>query len=79
MGSTDFGTVQVRRERGRLVVQGFGRTDRGRKYLKATSVIDSPNIGEPGFKGALATSVKIIFGVDGSETPLSVNLPKTGV
>jgi hypothetical protein len=79
MGSTDFGTVQVRRERGRLVVQGFGRTDRGRKYLKATSVIDAPNIGESGFKSALATSVKIIFGEDGSEPLLSADLPKTGV
>lgn len=52
-----IGTIQVKRERGKLVVQGLGRTPRGQKYIKATIPIPAPTMAAKEFKAELTQAV----------------------
>lgn len=56
-----IGTVQVKRERGKLVVQGLGKTPRGQKFIKDTVELDAAHMSDPAFKSDLAKAVTEIF------------------
>lgn len=52
-----IGTIQVKRERGKLVVQGLGQTPRGKRFIRQTVVLSAPRIGAKEFKTELSTAV----------------------
>lgn len=62
-----IGTVQVKRERGKLVVQGLGATPRGQKYVKENVVLVAPHMSSPNFKGQLSTAVKQMLPEEGTQ------------
>ncbi len=55
--SHGIGAIQVKRERGVLVVQGLGRTPRGQKYIKATIPIAAPKMSDKNFKSEMTAAV----------------------
>lgn len=58
-----FATLEVRRMRGKLVLIGVGRTDRGQRFIKGQEEIDSTRIGSESFKGQLASAAtKLVAG-----------------
>lgn len=59
--ASGIGTVQVKRERGKLVVQGLGKTPRGQNFIKQTVVLSAKNIADPAFKSQMATAVAEMF------------------
>lgn len=52
-----IGTVEIRRERGKLVLQGKGQTPRGTKYIKAIEDIATKRVSDPEFKEEMAAAV----------------------
>lgn len=52
-----IGTIQVKRERGKLVVQGLGKTPRGQKFIKDTEVLGVKSPADPDFKTQLGAAV----------------------
>lgn len=60
-----IGTVQVKRERGELVVQGLGKTPRGQNFIKDTETLGVKSSADPAFKGKLVAAVAKMF----TETP----------
>lgn len=56
-----YGTIQVRMERGELVLIGMGKTGRGQSYAKRRVVIGSQSVRSPDFKGKLAAAVDKLF------------------
>lgn len=59
-----YGTIQVKRMRGRVVLMGMGKTGRGQRYIKRTVEIDVQNMRSKNFKGQLATAVDKLFNSD---------------
>ena len=57
-----IGTVEVRRERGKVIVQGKGRTPRGTQYIKSKQALDVKRVSDPGFKEELAAAVDKLLG-----------------
>lgn len=60
--TSTIGTIHVKRARGKLVVQGEGRTDRGQKYIIDVKKLDVETPGDPQFKAELALAVKEMIG-----------------
>lgn len=56
-----IGTVEVRRVRGKLVVQGMGRTARGTKFIAKQEELTPKNMKDKGFKSALSAAVLKLF------------------
>lgn len=56
-----IGTVQVKRERGVLVVQGLGQTPRGQNYIKDTKSLEVKGSSDPQFKGKLTAAIAQMF------------------
>lgn len=52
-----IGTVEVRRARGKLVVQGLGKTARGTRYIRQTIPLSVHKTSDKDFKKQLATAV----------------------
>lgn len=52
-----IGTVEVRRARGKLVVQGLGKTPRGTRFIRQTIGLSSKKTSDKGFKTELRTAV----------------------
>ncbi len=52
-----IGTVHVRRQRGKLVVQGDGKTPRGQSYIKETDALTASSMSDPAFKGQMGQAV----------------------
>lgn len=57
MGS-GVGTVEVRRMRGKIVVNGLGRTPRGQKFIRKTIELDVKSLDDPNFKDQLKTAIE---------------------
>lgn len=53
-----IGTIQVKTERGTLVVQGLGRSPRGTKYIKETLALKVTTMASKDFKAQMSTAVK---------------------
>ena len=51
-------TIHVKKERGKLVVQGIGKTPRGKGYILKTIALDAKTPADPAFKSQLAEAVK---------------------
>jgi len=60
-----IGTVVVKRSRGKLVVQGLGKTPRGQNYIKDTEALNVKTSADPAFKGNLTAAIAKMF----TETP----------
>ena len=56
-----YGTIQVKRMRGKVVLIGMGKTGRGQRYIKKTVAIDVKNMRSKDFKGQLATAVTKLY------------------
>jgi hypothetical protein len=56
-----FASVEVRMERGKLVLNGMGRTNRGQKYIKKQAPIDAKQMGDENYKPALKTALAKLF------------------
>lgn len=59
--SERYGTIQVKRMRGEVVLMGMGKTGRGQRYIKKTVAIDVKNMRSKNFKGQLKTAVDKLF------------------
>lgn len=56
--ASGIGTIQVKRERGKLVLQGLGKTPRGQKFIRDTEPLSAKNMDSPSFKADLSDAVK---------------------
>lgn len=56
-----IGTIQVKRERRTLVVQGLGQTPRGQKFIRQTIDLKCKSTADPAFKANLRTAVAEMF------------------
>lgn len=53
--------VVVRRQRGKLNVQGLGQTPRGQSYIKKSVVIEAATMADKNFKAELSDALKELF------------------
>ncbi|MCK5317996.1 MAG: hypothetical protein KAJ55_08780 [Anaerolineales bacterium] len=60
-----YGTLEVRRMRGNLVLIGLGRTERGQRYIKGQAPIASKDISSTNFKAQLAVAMAKLSGETG--------------
>lgn len=56
--TSGIGTVEVKRQRGKLVVQGLGKTPRGQKFIRETTELKASKLTSPEFKAEMAAAVK---------------------
>lgn len=56
-----IGTIEVRRQRGKLTVQGLGKTNRGQRFIQQTVEIDAKSMADKEFKEQMAAAVKQIL------------------
>lgn len=56
-----YGQVHVKRQRGKLVVIGFGQTPRGQKFIRKVEPVDAPRTADKNFKDDLTTAVAKLF------------------
>lgn len=56
-----YGTIQVKKMRGELVLIGMGKTGRGQTYIKRRVPIDCQNIRSKSFKGQLGSAVTKLY------------------
>ncbi len=59
--ASGIGRVQVKRSRGKLVVQGLGKTPRGQNYVKVVEQLDVKSTADPKFKGNLKAAIARMF------------------
>lgn len=59
--ASGIGTVQVKRSRGKLVVQGLGQTARGQRFIRQTIDLEVKNTRDPNFKSNLRTAIAEMF------------------
>lgn len=60
--SNGIATIQVKRQRGIVTVQGLGRTNRGQKFIKGNTGLSAVSFADPKFKGELLVAVKEMLG-----------------
>lgn len=63
-----IGTVEIKRVRGGLVLQGLGKTPRGQNFIRQTKALKPQKMSDPGFKSALASAVEEMF----EQSPLPI-------
>lgn len=51
-------TVEIRRSRGKLIVQATGRTARGQRYIKGSVPLTVKSMADPNFKREMAAAVE---------------------
>lgn len=56
--ASNIGKVEVKRERGKLVVQGSGETPRGKAFIRSTVVLAAERTTDPAFKEEISAAVK---------------------
>jgi hypothetical protein len=56
-----YGTIQVKRMRGELVLIGMGKTGRGQSYIKRRVPMEAKNIRSKSFKGQLTAAVAKLY------------------
>lgn len=56
-----IGTVEVKRSRGKMVVQGLGKTPRGQNFIKQRKELSAKTPADPAFKSELKTAVTEMF------------------
>lgn len=61
-------SVEIRKKRAGLLLQGIGRTPRGQKFLIAEEALKEKSSKEKDFKGDVKTAVKKMFDAQ-SDTP----------
>jgi len=64
--ASQYGLIQVKRSRGKLQVQGIGRTPKGAKFIKKSEGLVVKDIGDKDFKAELATAVGKLYVEEGS-------------
>lgn len=57
-----FATIEIRKQRGKMIVQGTGRTPRGQKYIKQQEPVTPAGPGKKNLKAALATAIDKLLG-----------------
>lgn len=56
-----IGTVEVKKSRGEMVVQGLGQSSRGTKFIKDRVPLGVKSSADPEFKGKLAAAITKMF------------------
>lgn len=59
--SNTYGTIEVKKMRGKMAVIGLGKTPRGQNYIKKIEETSSTSPADPKFKEELATAVAKLF------------------
>ena len=59
--SETYGTVEVKRTRGKMTIIGLGRTGRGQRYIKKVVPTEATTPTDPKFKAEQATAVAKLF------------------
>lgn len=59
--SYNYGQIHVKRQRGKLVVMGFGQTPRGQKFIRGIESLEVPKTTDKNFKAELANAVAKLF------------------
>lgn len=57
-----IGQVHVRKQRGQLVVIGFGQSPRGQKFIRDYHSLEAASPADPKFKGELKAAVEKLLG-----------------
>lgn len=70
--------VEVKKQRGKLVVQAIGTTPRGQKFLGEAVVLTAPSIAAPNFKSEMAAAVEKLYQEDLTESLLGPNIRDIG-
>lgn len=60
-----IGTVEVKKQRGKIVVNGLGQTPRGQNFIRKQKALGVARISDPKFKSEMAAAVTELL----SETP----------
>lgn len=60
-----IGTVQIRRQRGKLVVQGLGQTPRGQRFIRSTEDLKAPTMASKDFKDEVSVAITKMLGEAG--------------
>jgi len=60
--------IEVRVEKGKVLVQAIGRTPKGQRFIKAQEVLTVSSIADKNFKGEMTAAVDKILG-RGEPTP----------
>lgn len=55
--TSGIATVHVKKARGKIIVEGEGRTPRGQKYLKGNIPLKASKMSDKDFKSELAAAV----------------------
>lgn len=56
-----IGTVEVKRGRGGLVVQGLGKTPRGQNFIRQSKALNVKRMHDPAFKDELKLVIAEMF------------------
>lgn len=62
-----IGTIHVRPQRGKLVVQGDGKTPRGQRFIKETEALAVKSMADPNFKAQLSAAVNKMLPEEGTQ------------
>lgn len=57
MAKVNIGAVEIKRSKGKLTLQGLGKTPRGQKFLAASVEIEAKGMDDPKFKAELAKAM----------------------
>lgn len=68
------GTVHVRRQRGKLVVQGTSKTPRGTRFILNSAPIAAATMASPEFKEELMTAVEKVVGTTQPNLPFRAGI-----
>lgn len=60
--SAGIGTLEIKRQHGKLVVVALGKTPRGQNFIKDYVPLTVEKLGDPKFKTELAAAVSKMFG-----------------
>lgn len=59
--ASGIGTVEVKKGRGGLILQGLGKTPRGQNFIRQVKALDVQSSRDPALKAHLKTAVAEMF------------------
>lgn len=59
-----IGSIEIRKSRKKLVVQGLGKTPRGTKFIRSTTALAVTEIDDKAFKSQMAAAVEGMLAQD---------------
>ncbi len=56
-----YASVRVRKERGKMTVQGIGKTNKGQTYVKKAIQLEATSMADPQFKAQMRAAVEKLY------------------